>query len=534
MPSLGAAIKPSFPPFTSAFLSSSIHIVEDRSRLKRRDAKAQRRKGYSLGVFGCPPAFFVYPVRSVAAGLIIALGLPGLIAAAGPDDLAGLPAFVEGIRADWGVPGVAFAVVRGDRIVSSGGSGTLGVHDTSPVTAESIFAIGSPTKAFTATAAAMLIDEEVLEWDTPVRTILPDFHLRNGQATLNSTLKDLLTHRTGLPRHDALWYRSDLSRDQMIHHLRYLESSSSFRDRFQYSNLMYMVAGRMIGRATNSTWEALVQRRIFDPLGMSRTFFEKAPSTESNVAQPHRLGPSDTALAERAYTGWAIGPALSVVSTAKDMGQWLKVQLTPGHSERHTVLPAQVIRHVRQPVIALPAPGTLDSPLTTYALGWFVQTYRGRLLVYHAGAIDGYYSLVAFLPFADIGIVVLTNRSRNRIPEVVSRWVFDQMMGLDRIDWNSRFKAEHQALLALEKAEWDRINALKDLKTPPSFPLEAYAGAYDHPAYGRMTIDRPDGTDLNGQFRDLGGWLEHLADELSVKYHGTSCDADYCWHAIEV
>jgi CubicO group peptidase (beta-lactamase class C family) len=198
-------------------------------------------------LFGIPepqPAPFVSHTLMAAAGLMIALSFPAIVTAAKPDPLPGFPAFVESIREDWGVPGVAFAVVRGNRIVSSGGSGTLGVHDTSPVTAESIFAIGSATKAFTATAAAMLIDKEVLKWDTPVRTILPDFHLRDGQATLNSTLKDLLTHRTGLPRHDALWYRSDLGRDEMIRRLRYLESNSSFRDRFQYSNLMYMVAGR--------------------------------------------------------------------------------------------------------------------------------------------------------------------------------------------------------------------------------------------------------------------------------------------------
>ncbi len=449
----------------------------------------------------------------VVIGLLIGSIWSGIAAAAKPDPLAGLPTFVESIRTDWGVPGVAVAVVKGDRVVYSGGSGVLGVHDERPVTAETIFAIGSATKAFTATAAAMLVDEGVLSWDERVRTVVPDFHLRNGQATLNSTLKDLLAHRTGLPRHDALWYRSHLGRDEMINRLRYLESSYSFRDRFQYSNLMYMVAGRMIGRATNSTWEAFVQRRLLNPLGMSRTFFEEAPQTTSNVAHPHRLGPADIALPVAPYTGWAIGPALSMLSSADDMAKWLKVQLTPGHPDRHTVLPTEVIRRVHQPVLALPVPATLDTPLTTYALGWFVQTYRGRLMVFHSGAIDGYYSLVSFLPFDDIGIVVVTNRSRNRVPEVVSRWVLDRMLGLDEIDWNGPFRQEHQTLIELENAETTRINALKDLDAPPSFPLDAHVGIFEHPAYGALTVKLGTDGDLIGSFRDLGGWLEHLSGE---------------------
>ncbi|MCK5379392.1 MAG: beta-lactamase family protein, partial [Acidobacteria bacterium] len=246
-----------------------------------------------------------------------------MVGAADQDPLAGLPALVESVRIDWGVPGVAVAVVQGDGTIYSGGFGVLGVHDKHSVTPQTIFGIGSATKAFTAAAAAMLVDEGVLNWDDPVRSMVPEFHLRDGQATLNCTLKDLLTHRTGLPRHDALWYRSDLNRADMIKHMRYLESSAAFRDRFQYSNLMYMVAGRLIGSASSSTWEAFVQRRILDPLGMSRTFFEEAPKPESNVAQPHRLGPSDVALAVPPYTGWAVGPGLSMCSSADDMTRWL-------------------------------------------------------------------------------------------------------------------------------------------------------------------------------------------------------------------
>ncbi len=439
-----------------------------------------------------------------------------MVGAADPDPLAGLPALAESIRADWGVPGVAVAVVQGNRTVYSGGFGVLGVRDNRPVTPQTVFGIGSVTKSFTATAAAMLVDEGLLNWDDKVRTALPNFHLRDGQATLNCTLKDLLTHRTGLPRHDALWYRSDLGRDDMIGRLRHLESSAPFRDRFQYSNLMYMVAGRLIGAASATTWEAFVQRRILQPLKMSRTFFEEAPKTESNVAQPHRLGPSDVALAVPPYTGWAVGPALSMCSTADDMSRWLEAHLAAGHGDRQTIFPDEVLKSLHQPVVTVPTRPTLENPLSAYALGWFAQTYRGRLMVHHVGSIDGYYSLVAFLPFEDIGIVVLTNRSRNRVPEVVSRWVIDRLLSLSEIDWNRRFREEHRILLELEKAEWTRINALKDLNAPPIFPLDAYVGSYDHPAYGRLTVDFREDGDLTGEFRDLGGWLEHLTGETFI------------------
>ncbi|MEN8163772.1 MAG: serine hydrolase [Acidobacteriota bacterium] len=449
-------------------------------------------------------------------GLVIGLAGSGMVGAADQDPLAGLPALVESIRVEWGVPGVALAVVQGDRTVYSGGFGVLGVRDKSPVTPQTIFGIGSATKAFTATAAAMLVDEGILAWDDRVRTALPNFHLRDGQTTLNCTLKDLLAHRTGLPRHDALWYRSDLGRDEMIHRLRYLESSAPFRDRFQYSNLMYMVAGRMIGQASGATWEAFIHGRILQPLMMSRTFFEEAPKTESDIALPHRLGPSDVALSVPAYTGWAIGPALSMCSSADDMSLWIKAQLAAGHDDRQTILPDEVIKELQQPVVTVPAPPTPETPLSAYALGWFAQTYRGRLMVHHVGSIDGYYSLVAFLPFEDIGIVVLTNRSRNRVPEVLSRWVFDRLLGLAEVDWNRRFREQHLTLLELEKAEWTRINALKDLDAPPILPLDAYVGSYDHPAYGRLMVEFREDGDLTGEFRDLAGWLEHLTGETFI------------------
>lgn len=451
-----------------------------------------------------------------AIGLVIALALPGMVAAIEQDPLAGLPALVESIRTDWGVPGVAVAVVQGNRTVYSGGFGVLGVRDSRAVNPQTIFGIGSATKAFTATAAAMLVDEGVLNWDDPVRTTLPNFHLRDGQTSLNCTLKDLLTHRTGLPRHDALWYRSDLGRDEMIERLRYLQSSAKFRDRFQYSNLMYMVAGRLIGQASASTWEKFVQRRILEPLGMSRTFFEGAPQSETNVAQPHRLGPSDVALSVPPYTGWAVGPALSMCSSTDDMARWLKVHLAVGHHDRQTNLPDKVLKSLHQPIVTVATPPTLESPLSAYALGWFAQTYRGSLMVYHGGSIDGYYSLVALLPFEDIGIVVLTNRSRHRVPEVISRWVFDRLLGLNNINWNRRYREEHHTLLELENAEWTRIKALKDLKAPQIFPLGAYVGSYDHPAYGRLTVEFREDGDLTGEFRDLAGWLEHLAGETFI------------------
>ena len=456
-------------------------------------------------------------IRRVAVvGLAIGLAWSGMVGAADQDPLAGLPALVESIRTDWGVPGVAVAVVQGNHTVYSGGFGVLGVHDERSVNRQTIFGIGSATKAFTAAAAAMLVEEGVLNWDDPVRTMVPEFHLRDGQASLNCTLKDLLTHRTGLPRHDALWYRSDLGRDEMIKRLRYLESSAKFRDRFQYSNLMYMVAGRLIGQASTSTWEAFIQRRILGPLGMSRTFFEGAPQSESNVAQPHRLGPSDVALSVPPYTGWAIGPALSMYSSADDMSRWLKVHLAVGHGDRQTILPDEVLKTLHQPVVTVATPPTQESPLSAYALGWFAQTYRGRLMVHHVGSIDGFYSLVAFLPFEDIGIVVLTNRSRNRVPEVISRWVFARLLGLNEINWNKRYREEHHTLLELENAEWTRINALKDLNVPPTFPLDGYVGSYDHPAYGRLTVDSREEGDLTGEFRDLAGWLEHLTGETFI------------------
>ncbi len=408
-----------------------------------------------------------------------------------PKDFA---AFVSKTLADWKVPGVGIAVVKGGKIILAEGYGLRDVPNKLPVTPRTIFAIGSSSKAFTATAVGILVDEGRLDWDKPVRDYLPAFRLQDESASARMTPRDLLCHRSGLARHDLAWIGSAYSRTELFDRMRFLESNADLRAIFQYNNFMFMTAGLLVGEVTGSTWEDVVRARIFEPLGMKDSDFSiKDSRKKPDVSLPY--GEKEDKVVELPFRDIdAMGPAGSINSNVVDMAQWVLLNLHKGKTADKQVISEDSLAEIHSPqmVIRESAFRILEKYpemfSSSYGLGWIITQYRGHPWIHHGGNVDGFTALVTFFPRDDFGIVVLSNKNGSFVPEIIALNVADRLLGLDPVPWSGRYreildKAKDRS--GTRKAEVD-----KDRKTGtrPSHPLEDYAGTYVHPAYGPLTV----------------------------------------------
>lgn len=393
----------------------------------------------------------------------------------------------------WSVPGVAVGIIhKGEVLHKSYGLRDVNTQDA--VDSDTLFSIGSCTKAFTTMALALLIEQGKLSWDTPIRKYMPDFELADSVATAQLTLRDVASHRSGLPRHDLMWYGSDYSRAELIQRLRYLQPNQPFRYVFQYQNQMYMLAGYLIEQITGQTWEAFVQEHIFKPLNMDRSQTElDAVLSAANVASPH--GETDgKAHVIPHYDVGALAPAGAVYSNLNDMTRWMQLHLNAGKHNGEAFIAANAIKEMHKPQIIMPpVPGMVWSdypeiPLNTSGLGWAGLTYRGFTAVRHMGAIDGFVAQVMFIPSEDAAVIVLTNVSGNLLPVTLLFEAFDRVLGLDAVDWDKRLLTyRDQTREAMSTAREAQTRSRRE-NCPMSHPLADYAGQYENAAYGVMQI----------------------------------------------
>jgi len=463
-----------------------------------------------------------------------------------PATLGGFDDFVRATMEDWKVPGLALAVVVDHALVLCAGYGRRDVDAGLDVTPRTLFPIASATKAFTTMSLALLADEGTLDWDTPVREYLPGFRLYDPVATERMTPRDLVTHRSGLPRHDRVWYRSTASRGELYKRLRYLEPSADFRTVIQYNNLMFMTAGYLAGQLAGSSWEELVRTRIFAPLGMAGSLFT-GPSVAAvaDRAAPYKKN-LDTGLVELipAYVvsqelelDDPLGPAGSICATAEDMARWLLLHLNDGrHGDVQVVSRAQLdTMHAPQVVFPSGIGSFAETPHNHYALGWFVEPYRGANVIHHGGNIDGFTALVTFMPERGAGAVILMNMNGSPVREILANNLYDRLLGLDEIDWGGRYHKlwdEMEGALAQGK---ERSATRRVADTRPSHPLDAYTGDFAHPGYGRLRIvERAADADANGGTGDGAGNGDGAASgaELTVTYNTVEFGATHYHYDI--
>jgi CubicO group peptidase (beta-lactamase class C family) len=414
--------------------------------------------------------------------------------AAAKGSLAGFDSFVnEAIKA-WEVPGLALAIVKNGQIILVQGFGFRDVEGKLPVTPKTLFAIGSCTKAFTTFVMGTLVDEGKLDWDAPVRNYIPEFRMHDKVATELITPRDLVTHRSGLPRHDLVWYNATISRKQIVDRLPYLEPSETFRSKFQYNNIMFMTAGYLVERVTSKSWEDTVSLRIFEPLGMTGSNFSvKESQKAADFAKPYE--DRDDKVVEVPFRDITnAGPAGSINSNVEDMSRWLMVHTQKGKIDGKQVISAAVLADIHSPHMTT---GALQQrpeiAPAGYGLGWGVDDYRGHRRVNHGGGIDGFTTMTTLFPEDGLGLIAVANISGTSLPEMVTRHAADRLLGLSTIDWSGEELAKKAKNKAASKEAKSKKETVRRPGTTPAHPLEEYAGEYENPGYGIVKIELRDG-----------------------------------------
>ncbi len=425
--------------------------------------------------------------------------------------LQGFDDFVRTIMQAWNVQGLAIAIVKGDEVIFSQGFGKRDVAQSLDVTPQTLFPIASCTKAFTTTSMAMLADEGKLDWDTPVRTYLPTFKLYDIVATERLTPRDIVTHRSGLPRHDLMWYNSSASRQELFDRLQYLEPTKDIRTLWQYQNLMYMVAGYLVGQVSGRSWEEFVQQRIFNPLHMATSNFSIVTTAESasNFSHPYREVSGEVKEIPFYGAQGAIGPAGAIVSSVTEMSQWLLLHANKGKFGDTQLVSENSIAQLHAPQMIIPETSKYaEMPYSSYALGWFVSPYRGQPMLHHGGNIDGFSSLTSLLPRENVGVVVLTNMGGTPVPSILTYNIFDRLLNLDIVAWSERSKADEAVIKEAEQKGKEKTEADRIPNAPPSHTLDAYTGNFEHPGYGVLSIELQNDS-LQGTFNGIVCPLKH-------------------------
>ncbi len=430
-----------------------------------------------------------------------------------------LQQFVPEQLGAWEVPGCAIAAVRERDVVLETGWGWRDVAEEEPVTSGTLFAIGSTTKAFTAATIGALVDDSLLDWERPLRDYMADFRLQDPFATDRVSIVDLLSHRSGLPRHDLVWLGDpDLSRADLMRRLRSLPLSRDLRQEFQYCNLGYMVAGYVVDLLSGMPWEDFVRSRLLGPVGMTRSEL----SVDDALADPDHATPYERRQGVVVPVPWrpvtALAPAGAINSCASDMAQWLLLQLNGGRVDGKAVISAGTLARQQAAQVVVAEDRTFPaSTRHAYGLGWTIGRYREHRLVEHGGGIDGFQTECIVLPDDGIGVAVMTNTSSSAMAPIVAYRVLDDLLGLEPMDWFSPIKARFDAAAGgLREARGVR-RVVADAPLPR--PLSAYEGEYENPGYGRLALTL-DGDVLRPSFGTLELSLGHRHYEtFDLEWH---------------
>ena len=409
-------------------------------------------------------------------------------------------------------PGISVAVVEKGQVVYLKGFGYRDYENKKPVTPNTLFAIGSCTKAFTASLVGQLEANKQLEYDASPIKYLPELRFYKSEMNQQIMVRDLLSHNTGVPRHDLSWYffPSD-SRDSLIRRIAHHEPTLAVREGYQYNNFMYTVLGAMTERITNQSWEQNINNKLLSPLGMNRTNLNIDALTKAeDVAFGYTRGEDDAILKEDYYKIRGMAPAGSINSSAQDMAQWVLTWVNGGQYQGKEILPEAFVREAigSQSVTSKSLPGKYSElHFSNYGFGWSLSSYRSHYRVEHGGNINGFTASTCFFPSDSIGIVVLANQNHSSVPAYVRNTIADKLLGLDPIEWHKNLKKDKKSDQDTEEKVARVSNKIPG--TQPTHDLEAYTGSFAHPGYGRVLIALKE----NRLFAQLPGkrWLaRHL------------------------
>jgi len=460
-------------------------------------------------------------MRRISAIALFAVAIAHGIHAQSPDvtqKLAGFDAYMEKVLKDWNAPGVGVGIVVNDQLVFAKGYGYRDYEKKLPFTPTTLCPIASNTKLFTAVSAGMLVEEGKLTWDKPIRQSVPSIQFYNDDLNNTVTLHDMLAHRTGITRHDTMWYKSGFTRKELFDRLKYLEPQQPIRQMFLYNNMMYAATGYVIELQSGKPWEQFVRERILTPLGMDSTVYtipDMVKSPDHGVPFTEKRDSFEIYRIPYFEEQQGIGPAGAIISNIEDMSHWLTALMNEGKYKGRQVLPAAVLKATLEPSISLPntmgeSKGYWEVLNGAYGMARETAAYRGHLITFHGGDIDGFHSQVSFLPNDHIGVIVFVIGDHCApLYNVVSYNVYERLLGMELTPWSARqldmrLKNKQAGKEARTKAGADQV---KD--TTPSHALADYAGAYENPAYGILQIGLQD-NQLRFDFHQLQFPMTHF------------------------
>lgn len=453
--------------------------------------------------------------------------------------LAGFDAYVAQAVKEWNSAGLAIAIVKDGNTVFQQTYGLREIGKPEPVDSATLFAIASTTKAMTAAAVGMLVDEGKVRWDDPVVKFIPTLQLKDPFVTREITVRDLLTHRAGVGNTDYLWYLSDLPRSEIIQRLSLVKPEYSMRSSFAYQNVMYSLAGEVVAAVSGVPWEQFVTSRIFQPLGMTRTVATYALArTRQNVASPHwRFGDTLTVIENASID--AVGPAGGVWSSISDMTKWTRFLLDSARIGSTRYIKPQTFAELFTPQVTVPldefyVTANLTRPhWMTYGLGWYQQDYRGRMVNFHTGSIDGTVALVGLMADEGLGVYVFANTDHVEVRHALMLRVFDLFLGGPVRDWST----ELQKLYRDRRARSDSVRRVTEAKrirgTRPSVPLDRYAGTYADSLFGKVVITAAGGKLRARMTSQLSGDVDHWQyDTFRIRWDRSWEGTDYMTFTI--
>ena len=408
--------------------------------------------------------------------------------------LDGLDTFITRVLNEWKAAGVSVAIVETNKVILAKGFGYKDFENKVPATENTLFAIGSCTKAFTSSLLAFPMKEGKLDLDKPVTQYLPELRFIDDELNNHVTARDMMSHRTGLPRHDLAWYGASTRRDSLIYNIRFFEKTAPLRRLWQYNNFMFLAQAVLAEKLSGKPWETLVKELLFTPLGMNA----------SNTSINDHVKASDYSFGYKEKDGKimkmqfanidAIGPAGSINSNAKDMANWVMMWINGGKFNGKEIIPALYFNQAisSQMIIAggLPTKEQPDVFFSNYGLGWFLANYRGHYRVEHGGNIDGFSTSTSFFPTDSIGIFVSVNQNGSAVPSIIRNTIADRLLNLKAKDWQRIQRSAYEKNMAAAKEKLKADSSMRKMGTKPSHALTDYAGTYTADGYGSIVIEQ--------------------------------------------
>lgn len=420
--------------------------------------------------------------------------------------------WLEDSRKDWNIPGMAVGIVKDGEVVYAKGFGVKQLGKNHKVDANTIFSIASVSKNITAAALGILVDRGKIDWDDKIVQHIPWFQLKDPWVTQEITIRDALTHRVGLGRilGNRLQYMTESSRDSVLYYMRYMELEKPFRSGFVYNNVMYSLAGQIIEYADGRTWNEFLKQELFIPLEMtSSTTSITEIKASDNQAYPHQeIEGKIVSIPRRNWDN--AGPAGGVNSTINDLNKWMLMQLqTSGEYNGKTIISTKQMNEIHKPQMIRPQANAMATQ-STYGFGWNIYDYKGKRVLTHGGATDGFNTAMYLMPELNLGIIVVGN-TFNSLGNAVANQVMDAYLGENDTDWSERYLNGYKNAYARATEARQKIHDERVKNTKPTLPLESFVGKYQSQGYGKIEVIKT-GNELTLRFwndNHLEATLEH-------------------------